>query len=76
MAEDFVEAAAWVRWYDEGMETTLPPLIQYQLDHPISDEPEYYDAQSRPLYMDPEDLEGLPLPSGPVIQKPEDAQGR
>lgn len=59
-----VEAAAWVKWYDQGMKTPLPPLIQYELDHPIGVQPEYYDDYTRPLYMRPEDLEGLPLPKG------------
>ncbi len=67
-----VEGAAWVKWYDGGMKTPLPPLIQYQLDHPIGEHPEYYDQFGRPRHMDPEDLEGLPLPSGPVPEKDEE----
>jgi len=71
-----VEGAAWVEWYDSGMTTPLPPLIQYQLDHPIGGEPEYYDQFGRPLYMDPKDLEGLPLPSGPLPQSEEEREGK
>jgi len=32
MVDHVLEAAAWVKWYDEGMKTPVPPLIQHQLE--------------------------------------------
>ena len=51
----------WYDWYDDGMKTPLPPLIQYELHYRIGEQPDYYDHYDRPLYMDLKELEDLPL---------------